>query len=77
MKHNLIIKHNTTLNLSLHDVQNQILYLDDTKTGNNRVILTPNMIKAYKYYTTKIKIEFNKSKVFTLKNRYIYPYILE
>ena len=38
------------LRISLHDIQNQILYLDDTKTGNNRVILTPNMIKAYKYY---------------------------
>jgi len=38
------------LRLSLHDINNQILYLDDTKTGNNSVILTPNMIKAFHNY---------------------------
>jgi integrase len=35
------------LRISLHDIPNQILYLDDTKTGNNSVILTPNMISAF------------------------------
>ncbi len=38
------------LRISLHDINNQILYLDDTKTGNNSVILTPNMIKAFNEY---------------------------
>jgi len=38
------------LRISLHDCDNQILYLDDTKTGNNSVILTPNMIKAFREY---------------------------
>ena len=38
------------LRISLHDCKNQVLYLDDTKTGNNHVILTPNMIKALKEY---------------------------
>ena len=33
-----------TLRISLHDCENQILYLSDTKTGDNTVILTPNMI---------------------------------
>ena len=39
-----------TLRISLHDIKNQIVYLDDTKTGNNSVILTPNMIRAYEEY---------------------------
>ncbi len=38
------------LRISLHDIVNQIVYLDDTKTGNNSVIFTPNMIKAYEGY---------------------------
>lgn len=38
------------LRISLHDINNQILYLDDTKTGNNSIILTPNMIKAFNEY---------------------------
>jgi len=38
------------LRISLHDCDNQILYIEDTKTGNNSVILTPNMIKAFKEY---------------------------
>ncbi|HEC77344.1 MAG TPA: hypothetical protein ENI33_08855 [Thermoplasmatales archaeon] len=38
------------LKISSHDIENQILYIDDTKTGNNSVILTPNMIKAFKEY---------------------------
>lgn len=38
------------LRISLHDCDNQILYLDDTKTGNNSVILTPNMEQAFKGY---------------------------
>lgn len=38
------------LRISLHDTKNQIVYLDDTKTGNNSVIFTPNMIKAYEAY---------------------------
>lgn len=38
------------LRISLHDIRNQILYLDDTKTGNNSVILTPNMIRAFEEY---------------------------
>lgn len=38
------------LRISLHDINNQILYLDDTKTGNNSVILTPNMIQAFNEY---------------------------
>jgi integrase len=29
---------------------NQVLYLDDTKTGNNYVIFTPNMINVFKEY---------------------------
>jgi integrase/recombinase XerD len=38
------------LRISNHDIENQILYLSDTKTGDNTVILTPNMIKAFKRY---------------------------
>lgn len=38
------------LRISLHDIKNQILYLDDTKTGNNSVILTPFMIQAFNEY---------------------------
>jgi hypothetical protein len=38
------------LRISLHDESNQIIYLDDTKTGNNSVIFTPRMIEAYHYY---------------------------
>lgn len=38
------------LRISLHDCKNQKLYLDDTKTGNNYVILTLNMIKAFQEY---------------------------
>jgi len=40
----------SNLKISLHDLGNQILYLDDTKTGNKSVILTPRMIKAYNNY---------------------------
>ena len=40
----------SNLRISLHDIENQILYLDDTKTGNNSVILTPRMIKSYNNY---------------------------
>jgi integrase len=38
------------LTISQHDIKNQILYLDDTKTGNNSVILTPNMVEAFNEY---------------------------
>ena len=38
------------LRISLHDCKNQILYLSDTKTGDNSVILTPNMMVAYNEY---------------------------
>ena len=38
------------LKISLHDLKNQILYLDDTKTGNNSVILTPRMMEVYNEY---------------------------
>ena len=38
------------LRISLHDIENQIVYLDDTKTGNNSVIFTPNMAEMYKRY---------------------------
>ena len=38
------------LRISLHDLDNQILYMDDTKTGNNSVIFTPNMAEAYQGY---------------------------
>ena len=38
------------LRISLHDIENQIIYMDDTKTGNNSVIFTPNMIEVYKGY---------------------------
>ena len=38
------------LRKSLHDFKNQTLSLDDTKTGNNSVIITPNMMKAYYEY---------------------------
>ncbi|MEA2054589.1 MAG: tyrosine-type recombinase/integrase [Candidatus Thermoplasmatota archaeon] len=38
------------LMIFLHDCKNQILYLDDTKTGNNHVILTPHMINAFEEY---------------------------
>jgi len=38
------------LKISLHDTENQILYLDDTKTGNNSVIFTPNMMETYEGY---------------------------
>ena len=40
----------SNLRISLHDIENQMLYLDDTKTGNKSVILTPSMIKAYYNY---------------------------
>lgn len=38
------------LRISLHDVKNQIVYLDNTKTGNKSVIFTPKMIDAYEEY---------------------------
>jgi len=38
------------LRISLHDIENQIVYMDDTKTGNNSVIFTPNMDEAYNGY---------------------------
>lgn len=38
------------LKISQHDIQNQILYLDDTKTGNGSVILSPRMIEAFQRY---------------------------
>ena len=38
------------LRISLHDTENQIVYMDDTKTGNNSVIFTPNMDEAYEGY---------------------------
>jgi len=38
------------LKISQHNLNKQILYIDETKTGNNRVILTPRMIKAFKQY---------------------------
>ena len=38
------------LRISLHDIENQIIYMDDTKTGNNSVIFTPNMTDAYEGY---------------------------
>ena len=38
------------LRISLHDIENQVLYLDDTKSGNKSVILTPRMIKVYENY---------------------------
>jgi integrase/recombinase XerD len=38
------------LRISQHDVKNQYLYIDDTKTGNNRIIFTPHMIEAFNEY---------------------------
>lgn len=38
------------LMISLHDEENQIVYLDDTKTGNKSVIFTPRMMEAYRNY---------------------------
>jgi len=38
------------LRISLHDKENQIVYLNETKTGDNYVIFTPNMIEAYEVY---------------------------
>jgi site-specific recombinase XerC len=38
------------LRISLHKIDNQIIYLDDTKTGNNSAIFTPNMMEAYEQY---------------------------
>jgi len=38
------------LKISNHDLVNQRLYLDNTKTGNNHIILTPRMEHAYKEY---------------------------
>jgi len=38
------------LRISLHNIKKQIIYLDDTKTGNNSVIFTPRMIDAYNEY---------------------------
>jgi hypothetical protein len=38
------------LRISLHEEENQIIYLDDTKTGNNSIIFTPRMIDTYHYY---------------------------
>jgi len=38
------------LKISHHDIENQKLYLDETKSGDKSVILTPRMIEAYKKY---------------------------
>jgi len=38
------------LRISLHDVKNQMIYLDDTKTGNTSIIFTPRMIEAFTDY---------------------------
>lgn len=38
------------LRISLHDVENQVIYLDDTKTGDNSVIFTPRMIEVFQNY---------------------------
>lgn len=38
------------LKISNHDLDNQILYTDDSKTGDESVILTPRMIQAFKKY---------------------------
>jgi len=38
------------LRISLHNLEKQIIYLDDTKTGYNSVIFTPRMIEAYENY---------------------------
>ncbi|MHA1748904.1 MAG: hypothetical protein ACTSYF_09735, partial [Promethearchaeota archaeon] len=54
------------LRISLHDCKNQKLYLDDTKTGDNYVIMSPNMIKAFKeylLYRVKPKREEDKDKL--------------
>jgi len=40
----------SNLRISLHDIENQMLYLNDTKTGDKSVILTPRMIKVYCNY---------------------------
>ena len=40
----------SNLRISLHDIENQMLYLNDTKTGDKSVILTPRMIKVYYNY---------------------------
>ena len=49
------------LRISLHDIENQIVYMDDTKTGNNSVIFTPNMAEAYEGYL-RARIHPNDSK---------------
>lgn len=38
------------IKISHLDIDNQTLYLDDTKTGNNYIILSPRLIKAIKDY---------------------------
>jgi integrase len=38
------------LKISLHDIENQIVYIDQTKTGNRSIIFTPRMIKVYNNY---------------------------
>lgn len=38
------------LKISNMDLDNQIFYLDDTKTGNNYIILSPRLVEAIKKY---------------------------
>jgi len=54
------------LRISRHNKKTQIVYTDDSKTGNTRVILTPNMEKAYDEYLlhrTKPKREEDEDKL--------------
>jgi site-specific recombinase XerD len=48
------------IKLSNLDLDNQILYLDDTKTGNNYIILSPRLIEAINNYIPyrRPKLEF-------------------
>jgi site-specific recombinase XerD len=40
----------TKLKISLHNLEKQIIYLDDTKTGDTSKIFIPRMIDAYQNY---------------------------
>ncbi|UCF12987.1 MAG: tyrosine-type recombinase/integrase [Thermoplasmatales archaeon] len=40
----------SNLKLSNIDLENQNFYLDDTKTGNNYIIISPRLLEALKYY---------------------------
>lgn len=40
------------LKISNMDLDNQTFYLDDTKTGNNYIILSPRLVEAIKNYIT-------------------------